>query len=242
MHTKILKSILVFLILIVFVLGLGLLSNSAIASFPSSEPQGMPTPWPTTILPEMTPVPIQSPERDHFQKEAVAIPTMLPTPLPDDPYIVSSHSYRPLFPSLYTELAEIVIRGTVKQVLSPRWTTPDGNRPANPWKAQEFIYRPVVIDVIGYYKGELKETELIVMAYGGEIGNDRMWDGEEDFDKYKEGEQVVLFLLEPISQIKQDTIWNVIEHYTVENDIAFNARNNLPFSDLALQINQTMEK
>jgi len=114
--------------------------------------------------------------------------------------------------------ANVIALGTVVEVAPPRWTTPDGTRPANPHTGDETIYSPVVIEVERYLKGERPSQQLGVLEPGGEIDQDAV---SRACFIFNEGDHVVLFLRP--SYFKNATyngmrFWAVSECFWVQDE------------------------
>lgn len=125
--------------------------------------------------------------------------------------------------SLARDFSTVIVLGKVMQVLPARWTTPTGARPANPHAPGPpyyTIYRPVVVEVEQYLKGERPETSLSIVANGGRIGQDSVDSCGDTLFDFHEGEQVVLLLYEsPQAPSMNGTqTLRVVEHYTITDD------------------------
>ena len=123
-------------------------------------------------------------------------PTPEPTPRPEDPFMmgICIDGLSPSEIATWTETADVVVLGTVTTVKTPRWTTADGTRPANPRTDSEIIYTPIVVEVERYLKGEQPMLQLGVFARDGRIGQDRMdYCGDTRYI-FGQGERVVLFM------------------------------------------------
>lgn len=136
---------------------------------------------------------------------------------PDDPYGVGSSCSIPISMTERLRQADIVALGTIVGVAPPRWTTPDGARPANPHVGTGTIYTPVVIQVERYLKGEQLTQQLGLLELGGRIG--------EDFATscfiFNKGDRVVLFLRPPYfkSVTYNDLpMWAVSERFWVQGE------------------------
>lgn len=73
---------------------------------------------------------------------------------------------------------ERVVLGRVVEVMAPQWTTPDGERPADPWTTGYRIITPAVIELeqaplVDSAGLETDEGErLVVATFGGDIDED----------------------------------------------------------------------
>ncbi len=162
---------------------------------PQSGTVPTPTLFPTYPVPPMTPVPIGADsEFDDVAPTPAVGYTPAPTPLPSDP--ISSIGYPLDFTNVTakTDASVKVVRGTISEIQSARWTTEDGSRPANPHSLNntDMIFRPVLVDVDTYLKGSGQST-VMVMALGGKIGQDETVWGN-DTHKFHVDDPVILFL------------------------------------------------
>lgn len=199
-----------------------------------------PTPFPTYILPAMTPVPTGW---------RPPTPTLGPTPTystppPSEPFILTVVGEKIPNTSRSTSQATFVVIGIVKQVLPARWTTPDGRRPANPHAStnQEIIFTPVLLEVEQAIKGQPSQL-LYVFAFGGTMGLDRVERTSDDVDKFTQGERVMAFLApEPRGlNLNNNVLWRVIERYTVRPDGQVeNSHLTLPLDKLMLEIREAI--
>ncbi len=204
-----------------------------------------PTPFPTVVLPEMTPVP---PGGD---KDFDATPTpgyfVPPTPQPSDPiHLQVAAGMVPLTVDQATNEAQVVVMGVVKQVGPARWTTPDGSRPADPHAQsnRDYIVTPITIQVTNALKGGslVPGTELTLQAFGGQVGRDKVeWLHDKD-NLYRVGQQVLVFLAAPggadaLQTIEGRPAWMQVERYTVDpEDKARNWHSNIPVQQLLDQV------
>ncbi|HEX5505377.1 MAG TPA: hypothetical protein VFW96_22355 [Thermomicrobiales bacterium] len=144
--------------------------------------------------------------------------------------------------NLYTDHAAVVIVGTVRQVLPTRWDTPDGRRPANPHdKANPYtIYTPVLVDVEQYLKGQQPQSQLLLYAFGGQVGQDVAQRKPDSLYTFHDGERVVLFLSERSHEprsLNGNPFWDVLEHYTITQDgAATNYYRRVPLAQLRAEI------
>lgn len=184
-----------------------------------TKPGGVPTPVPTPSAPIFTtPAPHNpnpwvrpTPAPEH-------IPPPPPTPLPDSPrhVIVNSDG----IPSVTNgaKQASIIAIGTVRQVLPARWSTPDGQRPANPWDAanRDTIFTPVMLEVEQYIKGVQPQRVMFIYAPGGTVGQDKVeYVGRHNYT-FHEGDRVVIFADENTRNgVRQDgnPLWRLVTHH-----------------------------
>lgn len=99
--------------------------------------------------------------------------------------------------------SDVIVMGTVKEILPSRWNSVDGKRPD---KVVEFgpydlIYTDIVISVDKYVKNPLSSEDVIVRV-GGTVGNDSM--AVEDEPSFKTGEKVLLYLTKDTSPGTKD--------------------------------------
>lgn len=100
-----------------------------------------------------------------------------------------------LSPDNLTKDSDIVLTGSVKEILPAKWSTSDGKEPLNPIEdlgLDVVIYRDVVVSVDEYLKNSLSSSEVIVRVPGGTIGNFTL--DVEDMPSFEPGEKVLLFL------------------------------------------------
>ena len=94
-------------------------------------------------------------------------PEQLPTPTadppkPSDPYaVVLIPEVVAVDPVDATKASSHIVYGKVIEVLAPRWSTPDGKRPDNPFEQQFAIFTPIRIAVIETLKGAKQENVTI---------------------------------------------------------------------------------
>lgn len=148
------------------------------------------------------------------------------------------------------------VTGHVVEILPAQWTTPDGQRPENPWATdpgEVFIITPVVIELDGpslvnRYGADLSAGRVVIAAYGGQVGQDRFETGDPG-QRFALGEQVVLGLTDRLYlngdverrfQTPAGLAWNVGTKYILtENGMAIPPNPNdqpLPASDLIAEI------
>ncbi|HEY0736851.1 MAG TPA: hypothetical protein VGD69_18170 [Herpetosiphonaceae bacterium] len=152
----------------------------------------------------------------------------------------------PHIPSAANESSVIVI-GTVNSVLPARWTTADRRRPANPHTAGHTIFRPVIVDVEEYLKGENTRRTLQLDAWGGRIDDDVFEQLPDKLYEFQAGEQVVVFLKEleqgslPFT-VDGSSLWSVEEHYTITSDgQAQNYYQTLPLDELRATVQTALQ-
>jgi hypothetical protein len=148
-------------------------------------------------------------------------PQVYPTKRPEDPHRVTSMSSPNRDVSWLVPNSAIVALGQVQVVHPAQWSTPNGQRPANPHvdTPEAFIYRPVQFAVEQRLAGQDAGNVLHLYAAGGQVGQD--WERVEPGDIYQfsPGERAIVFLIPPWAQIARTwngyTLWVPREHYTV---------------------------
>lgn len=91
--------------------------------------------------------------------------------------------------------SDMIVIGTVNEILPSKWNTIDGNRPdkANSEFSQgDLIYTDIIINVDKYLKNSLSSKEIVVRVIGGTVGNDTVTSDVEP--SFKSGEKVLLYL------------------------------------------------
>ncbi|MFN8516378.1 MAG: hypothetical protein U0841_28110 [Chloroflexia bacterium] len=69
--------------------------------------------------------------------------------------------------------AQLILIGTVRDILPARWTTPDGQRPVNPHSGQvATIYTPIRVQIEQLAKGTYALPDLYFAEFGGRVGQD----------------------------------------------------------------------
>ncbi|KKG14539.1 hypothetical protein EO98_06290 [Methanosarcina sp. 2.H.T.1A.6] len=93
--------------------------------------------------------------------------------------------------------SNLILTGSVKEILPERWNTPDGKFPEKSFEDldwEDVIYRVVVFSVDRYLKNSLPSEEVVVLVLGGMVGN--LSPDVEDEPSFEPGEGVLLFLVE----------------------------------------------
>jgi hypothetical protein len=181
-------------------------SNAASVQGPPNLAYPVPgTPLPTVTLPAALPYPP---------------PGATSTPIPPDtPYNVRSSADGPAWDQdTLTKRSSAIIYGTIIQVQPARWSTPNGQRPKNPFDPNNtaFIYTPVKIRVIELLKGNLQQ-EILIDISGGTVGQDSAKVMSEDRYTFKEGQQVILYLPDGATYLN-GAIHNFYDRYTITAD------------------------
>lgn len=97
-----------------------------------------------------------------------------------------------------TELSnnsDMVVIGTVKEILPSKWNSADGKRPNNTdsFNLESLIYTDITINVDKFFKSSSSSREVTVRVYGGTVGNDTL---VVDFEPtFQPGEKVLLYLM-----------------------------------------------
>lgn len=94
--------------------------------------------------------------------------------------------------------SQMIITGTVKEILPSKWTSADGKRPngIDSFSLENSIYTDITINVDKYLKNSSSSKEVTVRVNGGTVGNDTL---EADYEPtFKPGEKVLLFLTEDV--------------------------------------------
>ncbi len=94
-----------------------------------------------------------------------------------------------------SDRSDVILIGTVKEILPSKWNTADGTRPTDDiydlgW--HDVLYTDVMISVDGYLKNPLPEKEVIVRIQGGSDGYVSI--DVEDESSFSLGERVFLYL------------------------------------------------
>jgi hypothetical protein len=96
-----------------------------------------------------------------------------------------------------SENSDVILIGTVKEILPGKWNTVDGKRPhdsIDDFEWYDMIYTDVVITADEYLKNPLPEDEVIVRVFTGTVGNDV---STADYEaSFQTGEKVFLYLIE----------------------------------------------
>jgi len=154
-------------------------------------------------------------------------PTVMLPPLPEpyvigpeDPYMAGGSCGAPVLTDMinfWTERTDVIVLGVVKEILPPRWTTPDGTRPANPHTDDETIFEPVLVKVERFLKGEQPTQQLSVLSEGGEIGQDAVF---TSCFNATEGDRVVLFFHDSYWHVAYEGLpaWKVSERFWVQDE------------------------
>ncbi|NPE29220.1 hypothetical protein HNV12_14920 [Methanococcoides sp. SA1] len=93
--------------------------------------------------------------------------------------------------------ADIILTGTVKEILPSKWNTVDGKRPhesIDDFEWYDMIYTDVVVNVDEYLKNPSPEKEVTVRVFTGTVDKDIM---TADYEaSFQPGEKIFLYLVE----------------------------------------------
>jgi hypothetical protein len=96
-----------------------------------------------------------------------------------------------------TENSDVILIGTVKEILPSKWNSVDGKRPhdsVDEFEWYDMIYTDIVITADEYLKNPLPDDEVIVRVFTGTVGNDVSTD---DYGaSFQPDEKVFLYLIE----------------------------------------------
>jgi hypothetical protein len=125
--------------------------------------------------------------------------------------------------TIQTKRSTMFIIGTVKQVLPDRWDSPNGGRPADAcsMSTPHNIFRPVLVEVEQYVKGEQPHRIVQVYAFGGTVGKDTTTYRSSSLYTFREGERVMLFLVDterPLRSLNGRPLMEIAGHYTFTAD------------------------
>jgi hypothetical protein len=225
--------------------GVGAVGLTPTVPAPSAIPKpgetGVPTPWPTMILPPMTPVPTarNAIEAGVEEPTPATFPTAGPTPKPSDPYQLEIAGARYPSPAQVTNDASMIVIGTVMQVGQARWTTSSDARPANPHDMtnRHSIYRPVVLEVEQYLKGAQPQPQLLIWALGGRVGKDSVTYTVDDLYTFHKGDRVLVYLVPHSQSLNNQPLLRPRDRYLITPDNqATNVYRDLPLLDLIGEI------
>ena len=190
----------------------------------------------------------------------VPIPTLMPTPPgdgPPPPPGTPSPSIDPAIPfhmsrevdlgppptaAQHVGFAHLIVVGRVVEILPSIWTTPDGNRPANPFESVPDTYQiitPVVIELtqepilkrpppnVDTPIGEVKRgSRIVVGAFGGSVGPDSI--ATNNPSSHFEVDEEVIVMLRASGYSRSDRVgmyetkagpaWAVSYKYTLTPD------------------------
>lgn len=192
-----------------------------------------PTPAPGESDTCPTPAPTQPPPPTRSTADPIITRVCAEPDPPDDPYITERQ----------TQVSPLIVVGTVRRVLGPRWTTADGRRPTRIPDPDDdvatIIVTPVELEVEQYVKGQRPQSQLLLWAFGGTIGQDVTDACGSDAFTFKEGQRVVVFLEEEnIANGKGNApIFGVIVRYAITAaDQATVDGRSVPFQQLIVGI------
>ena len=91
--------------------------------------------------------------------------------------------------------SDMIVIGTVKEILPSKWNTIDGKQPDKPISKLYFeniIYTDIIISVDEYLKNPLSSRDVVVRVTGGTVGNVKMTTDADP--SFKTGEKVLIYL------------------------------------------------
>jgi hypothetical protein len=205
-----------------------------------TKPGGIPTPppiAPTLIIPTLAYEPTPPTKPIYPTRPPATIDPNMPCSR------IVSVSGRPSV-SMSAHAATLIVEGTVQQVMPARWDTVDGRRPVTCPNPQNSIFTPVVLTIEQFLKGTSERGQVLLYAYGGEIGQDKMWVGIPPDQRYifHEGERAVVLLVDPIKNIELKAIdgaplYYLLDHFTVLPDgQATDGTRTIPYQQLLDEI------
>ena len=205
-----------------------------------TRPGGIPTPppiVPTMIIPTLAYEPTPPTKPIYPTRPPATIDPTMPCSR-----IVSVTGHPSVTMSAHA--ATLIVAGTVQQVLPARWDTVDGRRPATCPYPQNSIFTPVVLTVEQFLKGTSERSQVLLYAFGGEIGQDKMWVGTPPDQRYifRVGERAVVLLVDPIKNIELKAIdgaplYYLLDHFTVLPDgRATDGTRTIPYQQLLDEI------
>jgi hypothetical protein len=117
---------------------------------------------------------------------------------PSDPYWlhVAGEAKAYSFNEKVQQLAQLIVVGTVRDILPSRWITPDGHRPANPHIIHDLlIITPIRVEVERVAKGTYALPDIYLAAPGGRIGDDcASYSGSGPRPSFRFGERYLYFV------------------------------------------------
>jgi hypothetical protein len=117
---------------------------------------------------------------------------------PDDPYQFHQAGEGAAIPfaEKVRRYGQLIILGTVRDILPARWATPDGRRPTNPHgDGGLLIITPVRVQVERVAKGDYGLADIYLAAPGGRIGADcASYSGSGARPRFVFGERTLYFL------------------------------------------------
>lgn len=138
------------------------------------------------------------------------------------------------------EYADLVVEGTVQEVLAAQWATPQKNAPATQDELKNpavQIRTPVALLVERAYKGKVG-AEVVFSFVGGTIETTTMT--AEGTEGIKPGAKLIIFLQQgasdnPATIVHPDGLFPSTLVW-VENDIAYSATFNVPVAEIHKQL------
>lgn len=198
-----------------------------------------PTPWPTVDMRHVTPVPtLSAPPTEP--------PITLPTEEiinPSDPFYLIINGNRTPNTRVSVNDSSAIVIGQVEEIFPARWSTPDGQRPADPfaYDNQATIYTPVRIQVEQSFLGYTTGEQMVVYALGGMVGQDAVVYASDDTYKFQLGDRVVVFVEELGAEIDGNPQLQVRERYSISSEgLAYNGLRQVPLQELVQEIEASL--
>lgn len=167
-------------------------------------------------------------------------------------HIITSQSY-PAEPDDYSHEAkrsDLVVQGVIEELLPAKWTTPNGQRPADTPEKDWQIYKenpmihirtPIRLKVERVFKGENAEKELIFSVAGGRVNEMAMVEEAQE-GLFKLGTRVIVFLHKgeansPASYAHPAALWPS-RYLVVEDGVAHGEIKEIRLEELEKQVEQ----
>ena len=168
---------------------------------------------PTVVATLIVPTAVRGPDPTKIIDPTRPIPTHDPTAPCIRGGVAESASVQ-----VQTVTAQLIVIGTVVQVLPARWDTADGQRPADPCSMTDrhLIYTPVRLRVEQVVKGRVETEEIELHAYGGTVGQDSLFRSPSSEYTFSENERVLVFVSS--STLRGQPYFSVVGRYTITAD------------------------
>lgn len=170
-----------------------------IVATPSASATRSPGLLPPSVPPTSTPT--LSAASPRFLGDAGCSTAYRPDRKPSDPYSLHMAGEAKAYPfsEKVRQLAQLLVVGTVRDILPSRWVTPDGRRPANPHTGNDLLLiTPVRVEVERVAKGAYALPDIYLAAPGGRIGEDcASYSGSGPWPEFRFGGRY-LYLHRPI--------------------------------------------
>jgi hypothetical protein len=212
-------------------------SQSGQVATPSVAGELLVTPAPTVHKPEQTPDPLP------------------PTPVPSDPMVLtlSVTLGPPLPPETLVQRYGTIVTGTIVEALPSQWTTPDGQRPENPWESVPgtfTIITPYVLELDGTLAlnllgADLSTGRVVIATEGGQVGQDVVRSNAPS-EQLAVGQRVLVALtneyghnedIEILFPTPAGLAWSIASKYVITDDgMAVNHAGSQPLAELVAAI------